>query len=125
MDEPAHPDRAAPMARGYQVSVRSGPARPDRDASTPTILRVGRSSSRLGVVDAGENRLETVIVRLADRVELVIVAPRALDCQAQNVVPVAVIMSSRSSARCWSIPSSVWLPTIRAFRPPRNPSPPA
>ena len=36
-------------------------------------------------------------------------------------MPVAVIMSSRSSARCWSIPSIVWLPTMSCVPPTRNP----
>ena len=104
-----------------QASVDPRQLGGDRRRLDPTPFGVRRGDVARGVVDPREDGLETVVIGLPDRVELVIVTPRTGSSVLRNAVPVAVIMSSRSSARCWSIPSTVWLPTTSCAPPTRKP----
>ena len=69
---------------GIEAPLDAGQLGGDRRRLAPARLGIGRGELALGMVDPGEDRLEAVIVPLRDRVELVIVAPRTLDGQAQE-----------------------------------------
>ena len=84
-------------------------------------FRVRDTNRSRAVIHSGKDRLEPVIVGLGNRVELVVVALAAVDGKPRKAVPVAVMMSSRSSTRCCRIPSTVWLPTISCVPPTKKP----
>ena len=82
-------DRSIPIGPGQRlVGIEAlfdlGQLGRDRGRLALTVLGIGRGQLALGVVDPREDRLKAVIVLLRDRVELVVVAPRALDRQAQE-----------------------------------------
>ena len=112
------PGRRVAIGLGQRLEVIEPPLDPgqlggDRGRLAPSRLGIGRGDLALGVVDPGEDRP-------GGRNSRVWVIGSNLwswhrahwTVRPRNVVPVAVIMSSRSSARCWSIPSTVWLPTM-------------
>ena len=67
-----------------QPTLDAGQLGGDRGGLAPSRIDVRCIDLALAVVDPGEDRLEAVVVALGDRVELVVVAPRTLDGQAQE-----------------------------------------
>ena len=61
--------------------------------------------------DARKRGVESVVVLLRDRIELVVVTPRATQRHPQKRFPVALIISSSVLARIWAACAGSWLPT--------------
>ncbi len=70
--------------RGVEVRIDAGQLVLDRSSILAALLDIGREDGSFGVIDPGEDRLQSIVIGLGDRVELVVVASGAMDRQPEE-----------------------------------------